>query len=153
MAFSRSAVVDEVLVGDLAPPHPHGWAHYGTDGDLDRTADRVVFGAVLAVEKWVRGDRLIATERALEIVRETLVLAMLLRDREAGATHHPAGRAGDVEVLARLPTVDPRRPLEAVEAGLAVFEALMLRAEPGYRLRRTMLAPVFAAARSGAVRR
>ena len=148
--FSRSSVVDRVLTGDLAPPR----AHYGSDGDLRRMAERVVFGAVLAIERAVRGDGLIAGERALEIARETLLLAIVLRDREAGTTHHPHGGAGDAEVLTSLPPVRVGvEALDSVEAGLARFERMMLLADPGYVPKGPALAGAFAAARDLLVER
>jgi hypothetical protein len=68
-------------------------------GDLSRnSADAVAevivafhFDAVLAAVKAARGDILIGAHLTLQLARHILVIAMLLRDRESGTTHHRFG--------------------------------------------------------------
>jgi hypothetical protein len=49
------------------------------------------FDAVLAAVKAVRGDVLIGAHLTLQLARHVLVIAMLLRDRDTGTTHHRFG--------------------------------------------------------------
>jgi hypothetical protein len=49
------------------------------------------FDAALAAVKAARGDILIGAHLTLQLARHILVLAMLLRDRDAGTTHHRFG--------------------------------------------------------------
>jgi hypothetical protein len=49
------------------------------------------FHAVLAAVKAARGDVLIGAHLTLQLARHLLVIAMLLRDRDAGTTHHRFG--------------------------------------------------------------
>lgn len=49
------------------------------------------FDAVLAAVKAARGDILIGAHLTLELARRILVIAMLLRDRDAGTAHHRYG--------------------------------------------------------------
>lgn len=49
------------------------------------------FDAVLAAVKAGRGDILIGAHLTLQLARDVLVLAMLLRDRDAGTIHHRFG--------------------------------------------------------------
>ena len=49
------------------------------------------FDAVLAAVKAARGDVLIGAHLTLQLARHVLVIAMLLRDRDAGTTHHRFG--------------------------------------------------------------
>jgi hypothetical protein len=49
------------------------------------------FDAVVAAVKAARGDVLISAHLTLQLARHILVVAMLLRDRDAGTTHHRFG--------------------------------------------------------------
>lgn len=49
------------------------------------------FDAVLAAVKAARGDVLIGAHLTLQLARHVLVIAMLLRDRDAGTRHHRFG--------------------------------------------------------------
>ena len=49
------------------------------------------FEAVLAAVKAARGDVLIGAHLTLQLARHVLVIAMLLRDRDAGTNHHRHG--------------------------------------------------------------
>jgi hypothetical protein len=49
------------------------------------------FDAVLAAVKAARGDVLISAHLTLQLARHILVIAMLLRDRDAGTKHHRFG--------------------------------------------------------------
>lgn len=49
------------------------------------------FDAVLAAVRTARGDILIGAHLTLQLARHVLVIAMLLRDRDAGTGHHRHG--------------------------------------------------------------
>jgi hypothetical protein len=49
------------------------------------------FDAVLAAVKAARGDVLIGAHLTLQLARHVLEMAMLLRDQDAGTTHHRFG--------------------------------------------------------------
>ena len=60
----------------------------------DRVAERIgtfQFEAVLAAVKAARHDVLIGAHLTLQLARHVLVIAMLLRDRDAGTAHHRYG--------------------------------------------------------------
>ncbi len=60
------------------------------------------FDAVLAAVKAARGDVLIGAHLTLQLARHILVIAMLLRDRDAGTTHHRYGASRWDEWASRL---------------------------------------------------
>ncbi|MFF4520436.1 hypothetical protein [Streptomyces bluensis] len=49
------------------------------------------FDAVLAAVRAARGDMLIGAHLTFQLARHILVIAMLIRDREAGTNHHRFG--------------------------------------------------------------
>lgn len=53
------------------------------------------FKGMLTVSKVMRHDLLIAAHLALELLQGTYVLAMLLRDRALGTSHHREGGMGN----------------------------------------------------------
>jgi len=77
------------------------------------------FDAVLAAVKAARGDVLIGAHLTLQLARHILVIAMLLRDRDAGTAHHRHGGSRWDAWASRLaqapapytkPSKDPGRP-------------------------------------------
>lgn len=66
-----------------------------TEQQPDDAAARLIgdfqFDAVLAAVKTARGDVLIGAHLTLQLARHVLVIAMLLRDRDAGTDHHRHG--------------------------------------------------------------
>jgi hypothetical protein len=60
-------------------------------GSLRSITNDFKFDAFLATSKVARHDHLIGLHLILELERKCLVLGMMLRDREAGATHHRQG--------------------------------------------------------------
>jgi hypothetical protein len=60
------------------------------------------FEAVLAAVKAARGDILIGAHLTLQLARHILVIAMLLRDRDAGTAHHRFGGSRWDEWASRL---------------------------------------------------
>jgi len=71
-------------------------------GAVAEIADSFRFDAVLAAVKAARGDVLIGAHLTLQLARHVLVLAMLLRDRDAGTNHHRHGGSRWDQWAARL---------------------------------------------------
>jgi len=96
----------------------------------------VRFDAALAVVKYARGDLLIGTHLALQLVQACLVQAMLLRDLDVGTTAHRHGGDRDTEV-ARLDQLR-RHPwtatggLALVEDTTAIYDRLTGELDPAY---------------------
>jgi predicted nucleotidyltransferase len=131
--FSRNPGVDAVLGLDLEIPAPH--VSYDAFEDL---ANGFWFKGIVAVQKVVRGDRLVAFHLSLELIQEVAVLAMLLRDRETGTNQHRGG-IGDDEVLALEPTRQPHTPagiLASIAASAVAFDRLAAWWSAEYQPRR-----------------
>ncbi|WP_157180825.1 nucleotidyltransferase domain-containing protein [Actinopolymorpha alba] len=95
------------------------------------------FTAALAVTKAARNDLLIGGHLALELPRQCLVAGMMLRDREAGSTHHRfGGPLNDVLSLAfdLVPDSDAGREgvLDLVDASAGLFDELASGIWPDY---------------------
>ncbi len=143
--FSRNPAVDAILGLDLESPPPHV-----PKDAFDDLANGFWFKGIVAVQKVVRGDRLVAFHLSLELIQEVAVLAMLLRDRETGSNQHRGG-LGDDEVLALEPTRQPHTPagiLASIAASAVAFDRLAARWSPGYQLRSGPLLGWVDAARS-----
>lgn len=107
------------------------------------------FKAVIAVQKVVRGDRLVAFHLSLELIQEVSVLAMLLRDRELGTNVHRGGvgdeAVAEIETAARLGG-DSAGILDSIEQSAVLFDRLGRRWSAGYEERREPLIGWIAAA-------
>lgn len=92
--------------------------------------------AALAVTKLGRDDRLIGLHLTLELMRLSLVQAMLLRDRACGTRVHRTG--SDVDVLAEeilavaRGTLDVFRRPNVVEQVVRLYGCWRRQLEPGY---------------------
>ena len=136
--FSRSPELHAALARGLprpaySPPPPER---------LEEMASKFWFAASVVVYKVVRGDLLIASHLALELQRDCLALAMMLRDRDAGTTHHPKG-AQDEELLSYLlPASLPPSPaglLDVIEHTARAYDELCAEWSPAHRERREPL--------------
>lgn len=92
--------------------------------------------AALAVTKLGRDDRLIGLHLTLELMRQSLVQAMLLRDRACGTSVHRTGsdvdaRAEEILAVARGPLDVHQRP-NAVEQVVRLYGRWRRELEPGY---------------------
>lgn len=93
-----------------APPVPSsGTAQSSEPGQRQDPAGAVAgivasfrFDAVLAAVRAARGDILIGAHLTLQLARHVLVIAMLLRDRDAGTDHHRHGGSRWDQWAARL---------------------------------------------------
>jgi hypothetical protein len=136
VVFSRVAEIDRVLGGSYEPPRPEV-----SDAAFEALARGFWFKAVVAVQKVVRGDLLVALHLSVELVQECCVLAMMLRDRETGRTKHQGG-VGD-ELVAELG--ETRQPyaaagiLDSIEQSAIAFDRLAGRWVAGYREKREPL--------------
>jgi hypothetical protein len=82
---------------------------------------------MLAVSRVARGDLLVALHLSLDLVRDCCVLAMMLRDRELGTSHHRDG-AGSGQLVDELAaanrTYTPHGILSSIEQSGIVFDRL-----------------------------
>ena len=98
--------------GDLAP----GARSQNLADAVAEVMDAFHFDAVLAAVKAARGDVLIGAHLTLQLARHILVIAMLLRDRDAGTAHHRFGGSrwdGWASRLARAPAPYTRAGITA----------------------------------------
>ena len=105
--------------------------------DLPALLHEFRFTAALAVVKDARDDLLIGTHLALELPRLCLVVAMLLRDRDAGQSHHRFGGPWNSvvdRVVDLFPEEDPGREgvINLVDASAGLFDDLARRLWPAY---------------------
>jgi predicted nucleotidyltransferase len=147
VVFSRSAAVDRA-VAEVHEPVP---LKTFTPQEFAAKGDAFWFVAQLAVHKVVRGDLLIASHLSLELSRHCMELAMLLRDRAAGARYHRHGAKTDAEVLARLTQADPGYTamsiIDSVGQAGTLFDELASAWEPSYGRKLHLLQPLLDSAR------
>lgn len=86
----RIDITATVPAGHTAAPPP-GETAPGKGSPMDKLANDFRFDAVVAAIKAARDDMLIGGHLTLQLARHVLVAAMLLRDRDAGTTHHRFG--------------------------------------------------------------
>lgn len=97
LLFSHSTVVTAELEQKPTSPAPSEF----TPEQFQVLTNQFWFKGTLAVTKLMRNDLLIGLHLALDMVRDCLVLAMVLRDRAAGTNHHRWGGAYN-EAIERL---------------------------------------------------
>lgn len=105
------------------------------DPPTDPAAGEARFVAALALVKYGRGDRLIASHLTLELAQLCLVQAMLLRDADEGTASHRFGTYRD-ELATELWAVLEERVaplgLERLSQLAAQFDRLHGELDPGY---------------------
>ena len=130
--FSRSALVDDILSRATLTLPP---ATVISSQQFEEMVNAFWFKGMLTTSKVMRNDLLIATHLALELIQDTCVLAMMLRDRELGTSHHRKGGMGN-DFIARLNTTrlsyTPMGILESVKQSSNVFDELAASWLPGY---------------------
>lgn len=93
--------------------------------DVEDTVTELVnsfrFDAVLAAVKAARGDMLIGAHLALQLARHVLVVAMLLRAREAGTNHHRFGGTRWDAWAARLASAPSPYTREGITAAIREY--------------------------------
>jgi len=127
-----AAVVAPAAAGPDEPADPVG--------SVATVVAKAHFVAAVAAVKLGRRDLLIGAHLALEVVRNTLVLGMLLRDRDTGVSAHRHGSARDGEsarvsvVLAALPAdAGATDWLDLLAAVREPFDALAGELDPLHR--------------------
>jgi hypothetical protein len=132
--FSRSPVLDEALGMSFPPavlkPVP--------PEQFDRTANDFRFKGMLAVSKIGREELLVALHLSLDMIRDCLVLAMMLRDREAGSNHHRDGSQGNHFIAKLQSTQQPYSAqgiLNSIEQSALAFDRLAVQFRDGYEPR------------------
>jgi hypothetical protein len=133
LLFSRSPVVNEnltrITVGPPVTPQI-------TATDFERMSNQFWFKGMLITSKVMRNDLLIATHLALELIQDLCVLAMMLRDRTYGTSHHREGGMGNDFVAQLNLTRHPYTAqgiLETVKDCSIQFEALAQQWIPDYQ--------------------
>jgi len=89
--FSRSPVVDEIADQFYKPKPLRTYPH----DKFEELVRGVRFKSMMSTYKVVRGDLLIALHLALDLVRDTCVVAFLLRDRAEGTDFHKDGSTAE----------------------------------------------------------
>jgi hypothetical protein len=134
--FSRSSIVDDVLAKATLTPPP---APVVSAEQFEQMANAFWFKGMLTTSKVMRNDLLIATHLALELVQDTCVLEMMLRDRELGTSHHREGGMGNTFIAQLNATRQPFTPLgilESVKQSSLLFDTLAARWSKDYHERR-----------------
>lgn len=93
--FSRSSQITQLLASTWPSPKPTR----PSKAEFEAMVNHFWFKAMLASNKVVRNDRLIALHLALDLVRDCCVLGMILRDRREGTNVHREGGAGNHVVV------------------------------------------------------
>ncbi|GHO95118.1 hypothetical protein KSF_051660 [Reticulibacter mediterranei] len=136
LLFSRSPVVDDnlahITVGPPAAPQI-------TSADFKHMSNQFWFKGMLITSKVMRNDLLIATHLALELIQDLCILAMMLRDRTYGTSHHRQGGMGN-DFIAQLNQTRHLYTalgiLETVKDCSIQFDSLAQQWVPGYQERR-----------------
>ncbi|GLV60703.1 hypothetical protein KDH_75220 [Dictyobacter sp. S3.2.2.5] len=135
--FSRSPLVDEALDRTILRPLP---VPETTREQFEQMCNDFWFKGMLTTSKVMRGDLLIASHLALEMIQDTCVLAMMLRDQATGTSHHRAGGQGNT-FITRL-DAEPPHPfsatgiLDSVQQSSLLFDELAAQWSPDYQPRR-----------------
>lgn len=131
--FTRSPLVTDATARErlvpLATPTP-------AKRDLGQIGNDFWFKGMLATDKVIRNDLLIASHLTLALAQDVLVLQMWRRDRALGTTHHRAGGWGNAvaaEVGTALDLSSPVAILASIERLALLFDQLAREWEPDHR--------------------
>jgi hypothetical protein len=112
--------------------------------EIERMADEFWFKATQAIVKVVRNDLLIGLHLALDLVRDSLVLQMIRRDREKRTTLHRIGGWGN-ELVTRFSwngqEDSAEEILNLIRLNCEVFDELASELLPDYDQRGHLLFP------------
>jgi hypothetical protein len=136
--FSRSTLVGTILARRFARPKP---SQISAE-QFQVIANRFWFKATIVVTKVVRDDLLIALHLALDLGRDCCVLAMLLRDLDAGTNYHHHGGIGN-DFVEQLQTsessYDALGILDGIEQSSIAFDTLAAKWSSDYKEHRQPL--------------
>ena len=130
--FSRSSLLDQVL----NRTYPERVPEQPSSKQFEQMANGFWFKGMLAANKAARNELLVAAHLALDMARDCLVLAMMIRNRATGTDHHRDGSKGNhlLEVLdPPLGEYTPSGVLDSVERSAVVFESLAVQLDSSYR--------------------
>ena len=137
--FSRSSKVDQVMLESYPDPVFIPTAK----SDIEALTNQFWFKAMLAVQKVMRHDLLIALHLALDLVRDCSVLGMILRDRATRTRYHRNGGMGNDMVKQLAKTQQPYSRLgllKMIEESSLVFDRLALQWSTDYQEKHQLLA-------------
>ena len=136
--FSRSPALDRALSMHFSPPV----LKPVSPEEFDRMANDFVFKGMLAVSKIGRAELLVALHLSLDMIRDCLVLAMMIRDRENGSDHHRDGSEGNHFIELLQATQQPYTAngiLDSIERSAQAFDDLASKWREGCKPRRGAL--------------
>ena len=136
--FSRSAALERALSMSFPPPTLKPIP----PEEFDRMANDFWFKGMLAVNKIGRDELLVAPHLSLDMIRDCLVLAMMLRDRETGSDHHRDGSEGNHFIELLQATQQPYTAngiLDSIERSAQAFDDLASKWREGCKPRRGAL--------------
>ena len=136
--FSRSQALDRALSMSFPPPILKPI----TPETFDRMANDFWFKGMLAVSKIGRQELLVALHLSLDMIRDYLVLAMMLRDRDTGSDHHRDGSQGNHyidELQGACRPFTATGILDSLDQSAIAFDRLASQWEPDYEPRQQLL--------------
>jgi predicted nucleotidyltransferase len=136
--LSRSPALDQVLSRKLPPSilKPLSAERFA------QMCNDFRFKSILAVSKAARNELLVALHLSLDLIRDCLVLAMCLRDRQTGTDHHRNGIRGNCFVNELAGTRQPYMAsgiLDSIEQSAIAFDKLAAQWSGDYQERRQPL--------------
>ncbi|MGW0711064.1 hypothetical protein ACWD4G_34775 [Streptomyces sp. NPDC002643] len=102
-------------------PVPRPAPAEGAEDTMTELVNAFRFDAVLAAVRAARGDMLIGAHLTLQLARHILVIAMLIRDREAGTNHHRFGSTRWDAWAARLTSAPSPYTREGITAAIREY--------------------------------
>lgn len=121
-----------------------------SDADFVRLVNAFRFKGMLAVTKAARNEMLVALHLSLDLVRDCLLLAMWLRDRNTGTDHHRDGSQGNPYIPVIQPASQPytrEGVLASIAQSAEAFDRLATEWSPEYQPNSQPLFEVTAQAR------
>lgn len=107
-----------------------------TKAELDVMANNFWFLGIMAIVKVMRGDYLIGSHLAFEMVQQCIVLQMILRDHEKGTNIHRMGGCETIEILEKISIISnslsPAYILKIINESGFTFDRLSRMLIEGY---------------------
>lgn len=107
--------------------------------EFNNIADKFWLLAVIAINKLVRGDYLIASHLALEMTQDCIVLQMISRDKEKGTNVHRTGEFEFVEILDKIKGIMKEdqaiKIIEIIKESCKTYDELATRYSKAYKSR------------------
>jgi predicted nucleotidyltransferase len=145
--FSRSLLLDQALKRKYPVPHLQKY----TTQQIRQMANDFWFKGMLATSKAARNELLISVHLGLDMIRDCLVLAMMIRDQATGTDHHRDGSRGNhlVELLdSPMKEYTALEVLSSIERSAIAFDLLAVQLDDNYNDNRKPLLDYIARVRS-----